>query len=105
MVPFSGEGILAYFGVPLAREDDAERAVRAGLDIVSATAAIDAGPQRTFGSASPPDLGSCASVATTGTLTTLWSAKHPIWRRGSGHRRARHGVDRGQHAPPDWRPV
>ena len=32
VVPFSGEGILAYFGVPLAGEDDAERAVRAGLD-------------------------------------------------------------------------
>jgi class 3 adenylate cyclase len=44
VAPFSGEGILAYFGVPLAGEDDAERAVRAGLDIVSATAAIDAGP-------------------------------------------------------------
>jgi class 3 adenylate cyclase/pimeloyl-ACP methyl ester carboxylesterase len=42
--PFSGEGVLAYFGVPLAREDDAERAVRAGLDIVAAIAGSDAGP-------------------------------------------------------------
>src|SRR5262245_60239519 len=29
---FRGDGILAYFGYPRAHEDDAERAVRAGLD-------------------------------------------------------------------------
>ena len=28
---FMGDGILAYFGFPRAHEDDAERAVRAGL--------------------------------------------------------------------------
>jgi class 3 adenylate cyclase len=33
---FLGDGILAYFGFPHAHENDAERAVRAGLDIVSA---------------------------------------------------------------------
>ncbi len=32
---FMGDGILAYFGWPQAHEDDAERAVRAGLDIVA----------------------------------------------------------------------
>jgi hypothetical protein len=31
-----GDGILAYFGFPRAHEDDAERAVRAALDIVTA---------------------------------------------------------------------
>ncbi|WP_207482863.1 adenylate/guanylate cyclase domain-containing protein [Arenibaculum pallidiluteum] len=31
---FLGDGILAYFGYPTAHEDDAERAVRAGLEIV-----------------------------------------------------------------------
>ena len=81
LAPFSGEGVLAYFGVPLAGEDDAERAVRAGLGIVYAAAASTP-PARTFGLASQLDLGSCASVATTGTLTTLWSAKHPILRLG-----------------------
>jgi SAM domain (Sterile alpha motif)/Adenylate and Guanylate cyclase catalytic domain len=30
---FMGDGVLAYFGFPRAHEDDAERAVRAGLDI------------------------------------------------------------------------
>jgi len=32
---FMGDGILAYFGFPHAHEDDAERAVRAGLEIAS----------------------------------------------------------------------
>src|SRR5205807_177747 len=32
---FMGDGILAYFGYPQAHEDDAENAVRAGLDLVA----------------------------------------------------------------------
>jgi class 3 adenylate cyclase/tetratricopeptide (TPR) repeat protein len=35
---FMGDGVLAYFGFPRAHEDDAERAARAGLDIVAAAA-------------------------------------------------------------------
>lgn len=31
---FMGDGVLAYFGFPRAHEDDAERAVQAGLDLV-----------------------------------------------------------------------
>jgi hypothetical protein len=33
---YMGDGVLVYFGYPQAHEDDAERAVRAGLDLVSA---------------------------------------------------------------------
>ena len=33
---FMGDGLLAYFGWPRAHEDDAERAINAGLDITSA---------------------------------------------------------------------
>ncbi len=33
---YMGDGMLVYFGFPRAHEDDAERAVRAGLDVVSA---------------------------------------------------------------------
>src|SRR6516162_10166841 len=33
---FMGDGILVYFGYPRAHEDDAERAVRAGLELVAA---------------------------------------------------------------------
>ena len=32
---YEGDGILAYFGYPTANEDDAERAVRAGLELAS----------------------------------------------------------------------
>ena len=37
---FMGDGVLAYFGYPRAHEDDPERAVRAGLDIVTGVARI-----------------------------------------------------------------
>jgi class 3 adenylate cyclase/tetratricopeptide (TPR) repeat protein len=33
---YMGDGVLVYFGYPEAREDDAERAVRAGLELVAA---------------------------------------------------------------------
>jgi class 3 adenylate cyclase/tetratricopeptide (TPR) repeat protein len=38
---FMGDGILAYFGYPRAHEDDAERAVRAGLDIIAAIGPLE----------------------------------------------------------------
>ncbi len=37
---YLGDGVLTYFGWPRAHEDDAERAMRAGLDAVAAVAAI-----------------------------------------------------------------
>jgi hypothetical protein len=37
---FIGDAVFAVFGVPAAREDDAERAVRAGLDLTSAVMAL-----------------------------------------------------------------
>ncbi|MEQ8344262.1 MAG: adenylate/guanylate cyclase domain-containing protein [Sneathiellaceae bacterium] len=40
---YMGDGVLIYFGYPQAQEDDAERAVRAGLDIVARVAGLDAG--------------------------------------------------------------
>jgi class 3 adenylate cyclase len=39
---FMGDGVLAYFGWPQAHEDDAERAVRAGLAVTEAIAALPA---------------------------------------------------------------
>ena len=38
---FTGDGVLACFGYPDAHEDDAERAVQAGLEVVSAVSALD----------------------------------------------------------------
>ena len=38
---YMGDGVLIYFGYPRAHEDDAERAVRAGLAMVNAVARLD----------------------------------------------------------------
>ena len=35
-----GDGVLVYFGYPQAHEDDAERAVRGGLELVAAVSAL-----------------------------------------------------------------
>ena len=37
---FMGDGVLIYFGYPQAHEDDAERAVRGGLELVAAVGAL-----------------------------------------------------------------
>jgi class 3 adenylate cyclase len=37
---FMGDGVLVYFGYPQAHEDDAERAVRSGLELVVAVSAL-----------------------------------------------------------------
>jgi class 3 adenylate cyclase len=41
---FLGDGVLAYFGWPRAHENDAERAVRAGLQLVEAIAPLEPRP-------------------------------------------------------------
>src|SRR5439155_17668827 len=38
---YMGDGVLVYFGYPGAHEDDAERAVRAGLGLIDAVARLD----------------------------------------------------------------
>jgi len=45
LAQFLGDGVLAYFGWPRAHEDDAERAVRAGLAISSEVAALSSPDQ------------------------------------------------------------
>jgi class 3 adenylate cyclase len=39
---YMGDGVLVYFGYPRAHEDDAERAVRAGLGVIDAVGRLDA---------------------------------------------------------------
>ncbi len=43
---FMGDGVLAYFGWPQAHEDDAERAVRAGLALVQTVGALEVAGRR-----------------------------------------------------------
>src|SRR5262249_11971515 len=37
---YMGDGVLVYFGYPQAHEDDAERAVRAGLELITAVSSL-----------------------------------------------------------------
>ena len=37
---YMGDGVLVYFGYPQAHEDDAERAVRAGLELIAAVTSL-----------------------------------------------------------------
>src|SRR3984893_14340103 len=41
---YMGDGVLVYFGYPGAHEDDAERAVRAGLGVIDAARRLDVKP-------------------------------------------------------------
>jgi class 3 adenylate cyclase len=41
---YMGDGVLVYFGYPQAHEDDTERAVRAGLELVGAVSALKRSP-------------------------------------------------------------
>jgi class 3 adenylate cyclase len=79
---YMGDGVLVYFGYPQAHEDDAERAVRAGLELIEAVAALQ----------SPVSLQTRVGIATglvvvgdligTGSLrSTRSSARHPTLRR------------------------
>jgi class 3 adenylate cyclase len=40
-----GDGVLVYFGYPQAHEDDPERAVRAGLELIRAVSGLKSAAQ------------------------------------------------------------
>ncbi|MBW2498960.1 MAG: AAA family ATPase [Deltaproteobacteria bacterium] len=46
---YLGDGILVYFGYPLAHDDDAERAVRAGREIITALSEINEKLEKDYG--------------------------------------------------------
>jgi hypothetical protein len=48
---YMGDGVLVYFGYPQAHEDDAERAVRAGLELIQAVGQLKSKPAWAL----PPD--------------------------------------------------
>ena len=60
---YMGDGVLAYFGYPRAHEDDAERAVRAGLGVVDAVGRLE--------------VKSAKLQTRVGIVTGLWFARKP----------------------------
>jgi class 3 adenylate cyclase/tetratricopeptide (TPR) repeat protein len=75
LAEFRGDGILAYFGYPRAHEDDAERTVRAGLDIVAAVARLETHAAEPFA----VRIGIATGVVVIGDLSgesALW--EHPV---------------------------
>src|SRR6516225_5956118 len=40
LAKYMGDGVLIYFGYPAAHEDDAERAIRAGLELIAAVTSL-----------------------------------------------------------------
>jgi class 3 adenylate cyclase len=80
---YLGDGVLAYFGYPHAHEDDAERAVRASLDLIGSVAALKT---RT---ALQTRVGIATGVVVVGDVVDAGGYKsaaswaiHRTWRRG-----------------------
>ncbi len=48
MAQYLGDGLLVYFGYPAAHEDEAQRAVRAGMEIVRAHISSPAGGTESY---------------------------------------------------------
>jgi class 3 adenylate cyclase/tetratricopeptide (TPR) repeat protein len=64
---FIGDAVMAVWGTPVAQEDDAERAVRAALDLVAAVSAFG-------GETGMPELGARAAVLTGEAAVNLGAA-------------------------------
>ena len=82
---FIGDAVVALWGAPLAQEDDAERAVRTALDLVSAVQAL--------GVEAGVDLALRAGVST-GSVAVALGVGGPG--HGGGRRGQHHGPDPGR---------
>ena len=79
---YVGDGVLVYFGYPHAHEDDAERAVRAGLELITAVAGLKSRASCKSGSALQPDWSSLATSSARGRRrSAAWWARRRTLRR------------------------
>jgi hypothetical protein len=85
---YLGDGLLAYFGYPRAHEDDAQRAVRAGLGMIEAVAQLNTRLE--------PERG-CTWRCAWGAIPGWWWWE--TW--GAAPGRSRWRLAR----PPTWRPA
>ena len=101
---FLGDGVLAYFGWPRAHEDDAERAVRAGLAVTAAASRLTTPAARNL----QTRIGIATGMVVVGDLIGEGSGQRPRGRGrdtqsggpAAGHCRARYGGHRRLNAPP-----
>src|ERR1700680_283715 len=73
---YIGDGILVYFGYPNAHEDDAERAVRAGLEIVRAFSAQSRESHGILTDAPAVRIGIATGLVVVGDLIGKGTAEH-----------------------------
>ena len=104
---YMGDGVLIYFGYPQAHEDDADRAVRAGLEVIAAVSALK----------SPVPLQTRVGIATgmvvVGDLIGSGEAQERgivgetpnLAARLAGDCRTEHGGHRRWHTTAYWRSV
>ena len=101
---YMGDGVLVYFGYPQAHEDDAERAVRAGLELITAVGELkSASPLQTR-------VGIATGLVVVGDLIGSGEAQEQRHRRrdakpcgtSAKDRRAEHSGHRRKHAETPW---
>ena len=102
-----GDGVLVYFGYPRAHEDDAERAVRAGLALIDAVGRLEP-----IAPSSQVRVGIATGLVVVGDLigegaarSKRSSARRRTSRPGCRPGRAEHAGHRRQHAPAGRRAV
>jgi class 3 adenylate cyclase len=94
---FTGDGFLAYFGYPQAHEDDAERAVRAGLAVIEAVGRLSGREDLSV------RLGIATGLAVVGDLIGEGAAQERgVCRRDAEPCRPAAGAGRTEHAN-HWR--
>ena len=106
---FLGDGVLAYFGWPRAHEDDAERAVRAGLATVEEIARLSVGTEARL----TARVGIATGQVVVGDLTSQDASDKDFGHRQDAEPggttanagRTRHGGDQPGDAPADRRLV
>ena len=83
---FTGDGVMALFGAPVAHDDDPARAVRAALDMLARLPALNAHVAEraacrrcASASASTPARSSSAGWVPTSAASTTSSATRPTW--------------------------
>ena len=97
---YMGDGVLVYFGYPQAHEDDAERAVRAGLELIQAVGALKSSAPLQTRVGIATGLGRSRRSDRIGCGSGAGSCRRDAEPRGpsAGDCRAEHGRHRREHA-------